>query len=52
MTDSTFKTSKCFFEKIKEVVKMSWESKFPNFMVMIFTNLTSDLSGTRLNEPK
>ena len=31
---------------------MSWESKFPNFMVMILPNLTSDLAGNRLNEPK
>ena len=31
---------------------MSWESKFPNFMVMILPNLTSDLAGNSINEPK
>ena len=31
---------------------MSWELKFHTFMVIVFTNLTSDLAGNTLNESK
>ena len=41
-----------FLKKSKKVINMSWELKNLNFMDIIFTNLTSDLAGNKLNEPK